>query len=371
MLHRKCSREDAAAALQGLARGDGLARFLSFRPHHRIGPTLAARVRQLEIGSDESEPLAVSGLLDPFASACELRSQLLRRQLEEVVSLLAERGIRVCLIKGAVSLTDEPPEGYLPASVRPMEDLDIVVPPNDGDAALELIARRGWLCTSGTQQVHFSLDSPALVDVRAWTPKTPALGFLELEDFFERAASTTVGGREVRALRPQDAVQLRLSHNVIRQHLFVDFPLLDLHEMSSIIAACAGEIDWARLRSVGLMNEVARIFYAALLQLRDEFGAPVPDAAIPPPERRAAEQMRRRLDELAGVPDRLYGPASRLALIASVSGDLREKVNRAGTVLFSDPLAEASKLSAAARICLPAKMAGAHLAVWCWRLLRG
>jgi len=371
ILRPDCSGREAALLLDELAGAGGLARLLTFRPHHRIGPALAARIREHNIGRDELALREVVSLLDRIAAACELRSQLLRAQLEEAVALFAERGIRVCLIKGAVSLADEVPEGYLPAGIRPMEDLDIVVGPDDGDAAFELIAERGWLCLSGAQPVEFSLDSPALVDVRAWTPRTAALGFLELDDFFARAAATSVAGREVRVLRPQQAVQLRLSHNVIRQHLFVDFPLLDLYEMASIVAARPDGIDWAGVRSVGLMNDVARIFYAILLRLRGEFGAPVPEDAVPGSERRAAARTRRLLDELGAVPGWLHGAAGRLALISTADGRSLDKLDRMCTVLFSDPLRLLKSASAAARICLPARMLAGHLAVCCWRLLRG
>lgn len=371
ILRPDCSGREAAVLLGELARTGGLERLLAFRPHHRIGPALAARIREHNIDRDEPELRKVISLLDRIAAACDLRSQLLRAQLEEAVALFAERGIRVCLIKGAASLADDAPEGYLPAGVRPMEDLDIVVGPDDGDAAFELIAERGWLCSSGTQPVQFSLDSPALVDVRAWAPRTAALGFLELDDFFARAAPTSVAGREVGVLRPQKALQLRLSHNVIRQHLFVDFPLLDLYEMSSIVAARSDRIDWAGVRSLGLMNDVARIFYAILLRLRDEFGAPVPEDVVPASERRAAARMRRLLEELAAAPGWLYGAASRLALISTVDGRLWDRLDRAVTVLFSDPLAQAKGASAAARILLPFKTAAAHTAMCCWRLLTG
>ncbi|MFH1730701.1 MAG: nucleotidyltransferase family protein [Planctomycetota bacterium] len=371
ILRPDCSGAEAAVMLGELARTGGLERLLAFRPHHRIGPALAARIREHNIGRDEPELRALIGLLDRIAAACELRSQLLRAQLEEAVALFAERGIRVCLIKGAASLAGDAPEGYLPAGIRPMEDLDIVVGPDDGDAAFELIAERGWLCSSGAQPVQFSLDSPALVDVRAWAPRTAALGFLELDDFFARAAATSVAGREVRVLRPQKALQLRLSHNVIRQHLFVDFPLLDLYEMAGIVAACSGRIDWAGVRSVGLMNDVARIFYAILLRLRDEFGAPVPDEAIPLAEVRAAEHMWRTLGEFEAAPAWLYGAASRFVLMSTVKGRFLDKLDRMCTVLFSDPLRLTGKASPAGRICLPARMLAGHLAVCCWRLLRG
>ncbi|MFH1731284.1 MAG: hypothetical protein ABIF82_06510, partial [Planctomycetota bacterium] len=119
------------------------------------------------------------------------------------------------------------------------------------------------------------------------------------------------------------------------------------------------------------MNDVARIFYAILLRLRDEFGAPVPDEAIPLAEVRAAEHMLRTLGELEAAPAWLYGAASRFALMSTVDGRFRDKLARMCTVLFSDPLRLMKNTSAAARVCLPARMLAGQLAVCCWRLLRG
>ena len=60
----------------------------------------------------------------------------------------------------------------------------------------------------------------------------------------------------------------------------------------------------------------------------------------------------------------------RFALIAAMPGRLMDKLNRAVTVLFSEPLRGSARSSRPARIALPAKMLGLHLAVCCWKLLR-
>lgn len=370
MLDPDCERPEAESLLAELARGSRLLRLLGTSPHHRIGPLLAARIAELGIDTDAPELSALCGALDHLAARCALRSQLLRRQLGAVISLLAQRGIPVCLIKGAVCLADEAPDGYLPGAVRPMEDIDIVVAPDQGEAARSVMAERGWLCVSGTQPVTFSIDAPALVDVHVWSPRNESLGFLGFEEFFDRAPKIAVGGREASALRSQCSVQLRLVHNVIRQHLFIDFPLLELHQMSSVISAHADEIDWARIRSIGLMSGVSRVFYAILLRLRDEFGAPVPGGVIPPAERRAAARVLRLLERFSAVPTRLYCAASRSALISAMPGGPMDRVNRVCTELFSEPLRRSAGSGPLARIALPPRMLALHLAFFCWKMLR-
>lgn len=313
---------------------------------------------------------ATSRLLQYISDGCRLRNQLLRAQLEQAVDLLAARGIRVCLIKGAVSLADEPPAGYLSSGARMMEDIDLVVAPQDGDAALALMKEQGWLCTSGTGVVPFDVDSPALIDVHVWSRRSPAAGLLDLADFFERATPATVGGREVTVPGPHRAVQLRLVHNVIRQHLFIDFPLMDLCELSAIISAHHDEIDWAAIRKVGLERGVSRVFYAVLMRLRDELGAPVPPSAIPPTERRAARRALRTIEDLAAVPQGLYCAASRFALISSAPGRFIDRVNRACVELFEGPCERLSGRQLPKALALSVRMLALQSAVYCWKLLR-
>ena len=369
LLNRSCADDEAAGLWRKLAQSGRLLRLLRRAPHHRIGPALAARVRMLGTDQATSELRPTAESLESLAARCRLRNQLLRGQLEEAVAILAERGIRPCLIKGTVSLADDVPDGYLPPAVRWMEDLDVVVRPSDGEAARRLIAGRGWLAVSGTQPVPFRIDGPALVDVHVWSPNNDALGFLDAEEFFGRAAETAVGGREVFALEPELAVQLRLVHNVIRQHLFIDAPLLDLYEAAEMIFARPDAADWCRIRGVGLMHDVSRIVYALLLRLREEFGAPVPEDVIPAAERRAAGRVRRLLEEFSAVPDWLYCSASRSALISATPGRMSDRLNRAGTVLISEPLEPSRAKGPLACAAIAARMLALHAAFRCWKVL--
>jgi len=322
LLDPRCGRADAAPLLERLARDGALACLLRSKPHHRIGPLLAERIRRLGVDTDVPELRPAAKLLQHISGACRLRNQLLRSQ-------------------------------------------------QDGDTALALMREQGWLCTSGTEVVPFDVDSPAFIDMHVWSPRNPATGLLDLADFFDRAAPATVGGREVTAPGPHQIVQLRLVHNVIRQHLFIDFPLMDLCELSAIISAHHDEIDWAAIRKVGLERGVSRVFYAVLMRLRDELGAPVPEGAIPPMERKAARRTLRTIEGLAAVPEGLYCAASRYALISSTPGRFVDRVNRACIELFEGPCAGLSSVQLPKALALSARMLALQSAVYCRTLVRG
>ena len=371
LLDPHCPRPEAARLFAELARNGRLLRFLAARPHHRVAPVLARRLTELDLPDESPGAARTRAVLAHRAEACAVRNELLRAQLARAISVLARRGITVCLMKGAVSLTDDVPAGYLPAAVRRMEDLDLVVRPEQGDRARELIAEQGWLCVSGTQPVPFCLDAPALVDLHVWSPRSAEFGFLPADAFFERALPCAVGGCHVLAPAPRHTVQLRLAHNVIRQHLFIDFPLLDLAEMACAVRARPDAVDWDGLRSVGLLHDVAPIFYGVLTRLREELGAPIPERMVPAVDRAHVRRVTRLVDRLAPAPGWLYGAASRLALTACARGRFVDRVNRAGAVLLAGPLAARRNDSVLTRAALPVRMLALHAAACLWTRARG
>ncbi len=341
--------------------GGRLCRFLRVRPWHRIGPVLAARAGE--------SGLPVPRSLESRASACRLRNELLSRELAEVLARLDSHGIRPCLIKGAASFAQPRQPGYLPAAQRPMEDLDLVVRPEHGEQAREVVGELDRLCESGSQPIDFRLDAPALIDVHVWSPDSPALGFLPLESFFDRALQGTVDGREATVLRPEHYLQLRLAQNVIRQHAFVDFSLVQLHELAGILDERGCVVDWNAVRSIGLMHGVSRVFYAVLLRLHDEFGRSLPAGAVPQIELGPARRVQSQLDRLAGVSGQMYGAASRHALIAATPGDSIEHVNRAIEELVVRPADDVRADGPLAQVLRPLRTAGLHLLFHCRRVL--
>jgi hypothetical protein len=362
---------DAVRALQRLSIGDALLRFLADKPYHRVAPLLAARSQCWNANRDDINIGTMLRFLDASAEQCSLRNQLIRRQLLDVVGALAERGIGVCLVKGAVSLVDTPPQGYLPLKVRPMEDIDLVVMPDAGEAAREAVAGLGCLAVSGDQKVVFDVKAPALVDVHTWRANAPEVGYLEREAFFEKSVVTTVGEREVRVLSPVDAVQFRLVHDVMRQHLFLDFPMLHLVELASWIRQVGDAVDWEQLRSLGLMHGISRIFDAALLRLRDELGAPVPKGVVPSGEEVHARRLLRKIDRLSCVPEALYFAAARYVLVAAMPGQVNDKLERAFDLLIRGPLRGAADLPWWRPVASVARLVALHLAVGAWSLWRG
>ncbi len=250
-----------------------------------------------------------------------------------------------------------------------MEDLDLVVRPEHGEQAREVVGELDRLCESGSQPIDFRLDAPALIDIHAWSPDSAALGFLPLQVFFDRAAEGTVGGRDVFVLRPEHYLQLRLAQNVIRQHEFVDFSLVQMHELACILAERGNAVNWQVIRSIGLMHGVSRVFYAVLLRLHDEFGRSLPDGAIPQIELGPARRVQSRIGRLAGVPAPIYCAASRSALIAATAGDSIEHVNRAIEELVVRPANDVRADGPLAQVLRPLRAAGLHLLFHTCRVL--
>ena len=345
----------AEAAFDELCERELLRHLIWRGRHHRVAPLLAARAKMCGFVLDSDAKKNALNALDDEAAACQLRNALLRKQLSELAAILSAANVPFCVIKGAVSLVDEVPRGYLPREVRPMSDIDIVVRARDADRARAEVARSGWLCTSGSGDARFSLDSPAMVDVHGWR-RDASLGFLDESDFFEGALKATIDGVPVTVPRPRDSFQLRLCHNLIHSHLFIDFPLMELLELASF--AAADKPDWARTRSVMLLNNVERIFYCVAEWLASDWRMAAPDWLVPEHERVSAERVRQLIRAFEPVPERLYCAAARNVLLAARAGDAWDKVEAAGS-LFARRDGRLEPLFAL-------RMLGLHFAAGAW-----
>ncbi len=68
-------------------------------------------------------------------------TQMHLRDLKVVAGLLHDAGVRVAILKGAALVI----EYYKDAGVRPMSDIDVLVPEGDAARAVEAVRRQGWV----------------------------------------------------------------------------------------------------------------------------------------------------------------------------------------------------------------------------------
>ncbi|BBK35862.1 hypothetical protein STAQ_09400 [Allostella sp. ATCC 35155] len=207
------------------------------------------------------------------------RNQLLFRWALEVIDRLTAANIDCIVLKGAslVSAT------ALSAGMRPMADVDLLVPTRDAERALHaadpgfgglldapdrmratVLLRHGLTVRDGNDlqiDLHWRL-----ADI--WRPGA------DLDRlFWDRAETVTLQGRAIRVLAPTELLYHLVVHGVPRNPTP---PIRWIADALELIAADGERIDWTRL--VGVAHHYRRrlLLGTGLAYLAGTFAAPVP-----------------------------------------------------------------------------------------------
>ncbi|MBK9072019.1 MAG: nucleotidyltransferase family protein [Myxococcales bacterium] len=193
-----------------------------------------------------------------------------RRELwREVVAAFAKRGIAAAPIKGmayALDLYDDP-------GLRPMSDIDVLVPADAFNAACEVLGASGFAHTGGVHQRASSHHAMTFkrrggaasvgvaIDLHRHIAHADRTG-LNAEAWWARAIDRGVDGWQ---LAPLDALLLHIAH--MARHEFyvplvnvVDGALLMRHWQAQTVAAGALEPTWDDLRDAAANARMARMF---------------------------------------------------------------------------------------------------------------
>jgi hypothetical protein len=195
-------------------------------------------------------PDSVASYLAELSRLNRVRNGRLRQQLAELVAALNERGVTPLLLKGAGVLFARD-DSY--ALSRMVTDLDILVAPDQGAAALAVLAERGYRSMSDRAPPTHTLgdfvrpQDVGAVDLHVALLTEPAL--LPLDDVMVRATDHAVGGLHVRLLSPTDRALHLLLHDLIQDHGLHDGRLNIRHLHEFAVLAAGARIDWPALRA--------------------------------------------------------------------------------------------------------------------------
>jgi hypothetical protein len=208
--------------------------------------------------------------------AAWLRNQLLFKRAAEALHLLHEAGIRTMLLKG-VALTVA---HYRDPGVRPMDDIDVLVAPQDATRALSVLTRAGWeadpaagadLVTGKAQQLHDrsgrSLD---LHRYALWQATDD-------DDFWTASVEIELLGVRTRSLSPADQLLHVAAHGASWNTIP---PVRWLADAVAIERSAGAELDWNRLTSQAERRRLTLSAAAALEQLVATLGFDVPPGVL-------------------------------------------------------------------------------------------
>jgi hypothetical protein len=213
------------------------------------------------------------------------RNQFLLNGVLPVVAELERSGIPTLLLKGAALVAATEAD----AGVRQMADIDVLVPTNQADAAIEVLGGVGLTPLFETPPWYVSQYAPQYV------PSFPFAGAdgreLDLhwhvlhascqvnadDDFWRAAIPVELRGVRTLALCPTDA----LLHAILHGFEWSDAPTVRWAlDAAMIIAGSAGPIDYERLVVQARLRRVTAILRKGLEFLRAVADAPVPAEAV-------------------------------------------------------------------------------------------
>ncbi|HEX5852357.1 MAG TPA: nucleotidyltransferase family protein [Solirubrobacteraceae bacterium] len=242
------------------------------------------------------------------------RNQMLLAPMIPIVQALERAGTPTLLLKGAAFVADS----RLDAGMRPMNDVDVLVPYERRREAIDALLEAGLVPVGGTPAWYVADYAPRFVPSHGFRDELDRQLDLHWhvlhascqrdadEDFWSAAISIELLGARTRALCPADELLLVVLHglrwNAIPTYRWVvDAALLCGGEI--------GEIDYERLVAQARKRRVTVALRAGLDYLRRVVGAPVPAETI-----RALRPLRPALLERVELRAQMTQPRARSAI---------------------------------------------------------
>jgi putative nucleotidyltransferase-like protein len=252
---------------------------------------LLALARQCDVAPTLHAMLAGSGRLTSLGdeAAGELGrvrtktrhdNLLLLARLEQALDVLLAAGIRPVALKGVDTLH----RFYASFDERTLDDVDLLVSPEDRDRAIAALEAAGWKGPDEPERTHWfrssfelPLRSPGPVEVNFdlhWSLGQARRYEIPAAALISRAVPTTIAGRPALRLDDHDAVAHLLLHHL--QHYF-DRRLKWVLEIGRL--AKEPGFSWPRVRERALEWGGRGAAGLALVHVRTLFPALLPEAA--------------------------------------------------------------------------------------------
>lgn len=249
---------------------------------HGLGPMLFAAVRDAGIAPAGSAWAPLAG----YARDAATRYLLARVEQARIEAALAGAGIEWVWLKGyALAHTV-----YPRPALRPMKDLDLLVPPDRCDEAERAVLALGYrpatdaplMFRGGGRVAHHlpTLRSPSglLVEMHSGLHPSQLLRVSEhLHWFRAQVVETDAGGVRVRHFTPE-AQLLHLAAHAILQHGEAERYLQRFLDCHLVVARTP--LDWDVVLGQAAVLDWSYALHRALARSREHFGTPVSDHVL-------------------------------------------------------------------------------------------
>ncbi len=267
------------------------------------------------VADDEPEWSVVRGIYRRHWTS----NQLLFREAEDLLTTLRSAGVPTLVLKGmALARIYYPDPGC-----RPMNDVDLLVPPSRAGEAIELLERSGW--TSSVAGLAEALDTRNSASFHRhrtgsdldlhwnvfWQPSDDG-------DFWERAVALELPGGDTLALSPADQLLHVLAHGTYWSTVTFRWVA------DAVMVGRGAAIDWGLFVTAAGRHDVSWGLADMLGYLRDRFDfdvpAPVLDELRAIPVTRAARRGHEAMAAPTGFTRELRRHWDRYTRVARASG---------------------------------------------------
>ena len=286
LLWEACRRvPDVGAVQRALAGGADLSLAVAASAEHRIGPllwrSLGAAGRRDALGSEHA---ALGGM----AEATRMEALLLiPRAVHLAVDPLAGAGLEPVIFKGPAVAARYPEPG-----LRPMEDIDVLLPSADHGRALTALGAAGWQVArpAGGDRYDTVLSHPDVPSLYlelhyGFEGTSQRVTALDPTELWARRQPLDCAGTSAFGLRPADELVVLAAHAGKPHHGFVRLVwIADLAMIVGDATARGIPIDWERVHAVAEEARCVTVVGAALALAR-RTGVDAPSELFPLPAR--------------------------------------------------------------------------------------
>jgi hypothetical protein len=270
LLWEACRRQpDPAAIRRALDGGADLDVAVPAAAEHRIGPLLWRALAAAD-ALEELGPLrpVLGGAADAYRMEALL---LLPRSVALAVSPLTGAGLEPVVLKGPAVAARYPEPG-----LRPMEDIDLLLPRSDHARALAALAEAGWRVARpagpdlyDTALTHADVPSLFLELHYGLEGMSQRVTSLDAEELWRRRRPIDCAGTPAYGLPSAEELVMLAAHAGKPHHGFVRLVwIADLAMLAGDAAARGEPIDWERVREVAIAGRCRTVTGAALALAR-------------------------------------------------------------------------------------------------------
>lgn len=210
-----------------------------------------------------------------------IKNQQLFYKTGKIVQILNDNEIPAVVLKG-IALTKLV---YKNCGIRPMGDMDILVPLSERDHAIEILKNKGFdfkhphLVEHSLEFGHgISLVNADNTEVDLhWHFTGYSHGNIKEKELWDKVIPIEVGGVQTNSLSHTDNLLHTIIHGIRRNH---EPPIRWIADAISIINSPEISVDWHRLLSFASKLRVSLQLKKSLLYLKDHFDAEIPREII-------------------------------------------------------------------------------------------